>query len=360
MKNYISVNAKYYKHSNAVGEIGHVIRQFNDNKNSIESLVDENFGDFSLDSEYKLMLQKFESIKGKRFQKNANTFVDAVIGFSLDQMEELKKQPDWKNKVSDLMCLFGEDIKREYGLQPVGFNFHCDEAHVDVYGGIKKDESGRDKMNYHAHFIFINYDPLTRQAPLRKMKKSDWSKIQDIAGNRFQPLGFERGISKDITGRRHLEKQELIENSSSAMKKLKDKLLRENIDLTNKNMKLQAKARGLEKENDLLKELNERLKGQVKRWFESGLRYIKRSLKGFSARQEAIETIEDEPVEFDGSLLSDFYENLIKLSKNNEVDDQRLLSNPKCRKCKKRQAKKNGVCSFCISISNVMPTPRPK
>jgi hypothetical protein len=48
MKKYVSVNAKYYKHSKSSGEIGHVIRQFADNKNSIEHLTSENFGSFKL------------------------------------------------------------------------------------------------------------------------------------------------------------------------------------------------------------------------------------------------------------------------------------------------------------------------
>ncbi len=360
MKNYVSVNAKYYKHSKAAGGIGHVIRQFKDNKNSIEHLAGENFGSFYLDGEYKSLLEEFEKIKGKKFQKNANTFIDAVIGFSLDQMEVLKKRPDWKNELTRVIDLFGEDIKREYGLQPVGFNFHCDEAHTDKYGNVKKDDIGRDKMNYHAHFIFINYDPITKQAPLRNMKKKDWSKIQDIAGAKFESLGFERGISKEITGKKHLEKQELIESSSNEIKKIKDSLITDCIDLTNSNIKLRNESIDLQNENKLLHDINERLKGQIKKWFESGLRYIKRSLKGFKARSEAIETIKNEPVEIDDSLFDEFYEGIARLSKNKEIKNQRLALATQCRKCTKRPAKKNGICSYCMAKSRLIPKPRPR
>jgi len=346
MKNYISVNAKYYKHSKASGEIGHVIRQFSDNRNSIGNLVGENFGGFNLDSEYKSMLSEFEAVKGKKFQSNANTYIDAVIGFSLDQMEVLKDQIDWKESISKCMHQFGEAIKEEYGLQPVGFNFHCDEAHTDKLGNIVKDNNGRDRMNYHAHFIFINYDPISKQAPLRKMKRKDWSKIQDIAGDIFEELGFERGISKEITGKRHLEKQELIEASYSEIKIIKDSLAQECVELTNNNMKLERECHELKTENKQLKALNERLKEQVKKWVYAGLKFIKKSLKGFDAKSEAINTVVNEPDQIEEPIKKDFYDSIADMGQSDDI--LKIRGDLLCRSCKKRTVKKKGlVCAFC-------------
>jgi FtsZ-binding cell division protein ZapB len=346
MKNYISVNAKYYKHSKSSGEIGHVIRQFSDNINSIESLLGENFGDLNLDTKYKSMLAEFEKVKGKKFQSNANTYIDAVVGFSLDQMEVLKGQPDWKERISKSMELFGEAIKQNYGLQPVGFNFHCDEAHTDKHGNIVKNESNRDKINYHAHFIFINYDPLTKQAPLRKMKKVDWSRIQDIAGETFEKLGFERGISKEITGKRHLEKQELIENSYREIKDIKSSLVKECIDLTNKNMKLERECSELKSENRHLKAINERLKEQIKKWVYAGLKFIKKSLKGFDAKPEAVKTVMSEPDQIEELLKKDFYESIAKIGQSDKI--LKVREELLCKSCKKRTVRKKGiVCTFC-------------
>jgi uncharacterized protein YcbK (DUF882 family) len=297
------------------------------------------------------MLAEFEKVKGKKFQSNANTYIDAVVGFSLDQMEALKGQPDWKDRISNCMELFGEAIKQNYGLQPVGFNFHCDEAHTDKHGNIVKNESDRNKMNYHAHFIFINYDPLTKQAPLRKMKKADWSRIQDIAGDTFEELGFERGISKEITGKRHLEKQELIENSYREIKGIKSSLVKECIDLTNKNMKLERECGELKSENRHLKALNERLKEQIKKWVYAGLKYIKRSLKGLDAKKAAKETVANEPDGMDSPIIDKFYGDLSSLSNNNVIHNYRKTDKTMCKRCKKRPVKKNSICSYCQSIS---------
>lgn len=348
MKNYVSINVKYYKNSKSSGEIGHVIRQFSDNKNSIAHLVDENFGNFDLDIKYKGMISELERVKGKKFQENANTFMDAVLAFSLDQMEVIKKNSNWKEKMSECMGQFGEALKDKYGLQPVGFNFHCDEGHTNKNGDLIFDETGRLKMNYHAHFIFINYDPITKQSPLRKMKRADWSKIQDIAGEAFESLGFERGVSSEITGKRHLEKQELIESSYKEVKKIKDSLIRECTDLTNQNMKLTSEISSLKIENRRLKALNEQLKEQIKKWVYAGLKFIKKSLKGFDARSEAVNTVLNEPDQLDEPIKKDFYDSIAEMGQNDSIKKVREAF--LCSSCKKRNVRRKGlVCTFCSS-----------
>ena len=346
MKNYVSFNVKYYKKSKASGEIGHVIRQFADNKNSIDYLVGENFGGFDLDSKYRDMVSEFEGVKGKKFQSNANTFMDAILAFSLDQMEVIKKDPDWKERMTMCMNKFGEVLKEQYGFQPVGFNFHCDEGHTNNHGDIILDDNGKPKMNYHAHFIFINYDPITKQAPLRKMKRGDWSKIQDIAGEAFGSLGFERGVSSKITGKRHLEKKDLIENSYKEVKKIKDSLINECIDLTNENIKLTSEISFLKQENTELRALNEQLKDQIKKWVYAGLKFIKKSLKGFNAKSEAVNTVLNEPSQIDDPIKKDFYESIASMGKSDDI--LKVREDLLCRSCKKRTVKKKGlVCAFC-------------
>lgn len=348
MKNYVSFNVKYYKHSKASGEIGHVIRKFADNKNSIDYLVGENFGNFDVDTKYKVMLSHFEKIKGKKFQANANTFMDAVLAFSLDQMEVIKKEPDWKEKMIKCMDQFGEILKEQYGLQPVGFNFHCDEGHTNKNGDLILNDKGMPKMNYHAHFIFINYNPVTKQAPLRKMKRGDWSKIQDIAGEAFGSLGFERGISAEITGKRHLEKQELIESSYKEIKKIKDTLVKECSDLTNQNMKLTSELNSLKLENEKLKALNIKLKRQIKKWVYAGLEFIKKSLKGFDPTSEAVKTILSEPEQIEDPIKKEFYDSIAEMGKNDSIN--KVREDFLCSSCKKRNVRRKGfVCTFCSS-----------
>ncbi|NVK37487.1 MAG: hypothetical protein HWE18_06155 [Gammaproteobacteria bacterium] len=348
MKNYVSFNVKYYKHTKASGEIGHVIRQFADNKNSIDHLVGENFGNFDIDTRYRTMLSDFEKIKGKKFQANANTFMDAVLAFSLDQMEVIKKEPEWKDRMTKCMDQFGEVIKDQYGLQPVGFNFHCDEGHTNKNGDLILEDKGKPKMNYHAHFIFINYDPVTKQAPLRKMKRGDWSKIQDLAGEAFSDLGFERGISAEITGKRHLEKQDLIESSYKEAKKLKDTLVKECLDLTNQNMKLTSEINSLRTENEKLKALNAKLKNQIKKWVYAGLAFIKKSLKGFDPTSEAVKTILSEPDQIEDPIKKEFYDSIADMGQSDSI--KKVKEDLLCRSCKKRNVRRKGlICTFCSS-----------
>jgi len=294
------------------------------------------------------MLSNFEGIKGKKFQSNANTFMDAVLAFSLDQMEVIKKDSNWKEKMTECMGQFGEVLKDKYGLQPVGFNFHCDEGHTNINGDLILDETGRPKMNYHAHFIFINYDPITKQAPFRKMKRSDWSKIQDLAGEAFGSLGFERGISSEITGKRHLEKQELIETRYKEIKEIKDSLVKECIELTNKNMKLTSEISSLTKENKKLRYLNEQLKNQIKKWVYAGLAFIKKSLKGFDPTPEAIKTILSEPELIEEPIKKDFYDSIAEMGQNDTI--KKVKEGLLCSRCKKRNVRRKSlVCTFCSS-----------
>lgn len=205
MKRYISINSKYYKHSNASGELGHVDRHFHKNKNSFDNLTHLNFGSGDLLAEYQALRRKAESQKGKKMQSNSNTFVDSVVAFSRDQMNELmEKHPgDWQEKIDCCFAELGNKIRDKYGFEPVGYNMHMDEGHEDP-------ETGEIKNNYHAHMTMFNYDFVTGKAPLRSMKKKDWGNLQDLAGEAFESLGFKRGNPQGKKKKRHLEKDEYI------------------------------------------------------------------------------------------------------------------------------------------------------
>jgi gas vesicle protein len=69
MKKFVSVNAKYYKNSNAAGELGHVNRLFKDNVNAFKEYTKDNFGSSdNLMNEYKKIHEKRNSV-GKKAQK---------------------------------------------------------------------------------------------------------------------------------------------------------------------------------------------------------------------------------------------------------------------------------------------------
>jgi len=223
MKNFVSFNAKYYKNSNASGEIGHVQRAFAKNTNQIVEFAKDNFGcGYNIYDRYKDVFNQVEGIKNKKIQKTANTFMDGVLSFSRDQMMEIMKDPDWKTSFSDHIEQFMQDVKEKTGMEPLGWEMHMDEGHKDPV-------TGEYKMNYHAQCIFFNYDFKTNKAPLRDLMgrkgESIWSKLQDTAGQRFEDLGFVRGVSADMTKAKHQEKDDFIASKQAEIDRLQAELV---------------------------------------------------------------------------------------------------------------------------------------
>jgi len=222
-KNFVSFNAKYYKNSNAAGEIGHVQRVFAENTNQIKEFAKDNFGcGYNIYDRYKDVFKQVEGIKKKKIQENANTFMDGVLSFSRDQMLEIMKAPDWKTTFSEHIEQFMQDVKEKTGMEPLGWEMHMDEGHKDP-------ETGEYKMNYHAQCIFFNYDFKTNKAPLRDLMgrkgESIWSKLQDTAGQRFEDLGFVRGVSADMTKAKHKEKDDFIASKQAEIDRLQAELV---------------------------------------------------------------------------------------------------------------------------------------
>lgn len=60
-KHYCAVNTKYYKDSQASGEIGHVLRSFKQNENCFSTLTKNNFGHTF--SEHNLNIKQYYDIK---------------------------------------------------------------------------------------------------------------------------------------------------------------------------------------------------------------------------------------------------------------------------------------------------------
>ena len=227
MSNFVAINAKYYKNSNSSGGIGHVQRVFAENRNSIKEFQSNNFGcGFDILDKYNETYKKVEEIKGKKIQKTANTYMDSVLIFSQNQVEELMKKPNWKADFSQHINDLMQDMKNETGLEPMGWEMHMDEGHKDP-------TTGKYVMNYHAHLIFYNFDFKTNKAPLRELmgRKSDsiWSKLQDVAANRFADLGFIRGVSAEMSKVKHLEKDEHIAAKQAEIERLQAELAQRQI-----------------------------------------------------------------------------------------------------------------------------------
>tara|TARA_R100001377_G_scaffold85305_2_gene71420 strand:- start:1079 stop:1981 length:903 start_codon:yes stop_codon:yes gene_type:complete len=209
-KSFVSLNAKYWKHSKAVGLFAHSERLFQKNKNVIDpELTKLNFGTKGLSKAYQSIHQQRQSIKKAR--NDANTLIEGILAFSNDRFQELEKKlskQQLREEFDNQLQVLIKKIEKKYKLKFLAYQFHLDEFHVD--------RKGDKKINYHAHVFFYNYDFETNTSPLRAMKRKDWSTIQDLCGFSFSKWKFRRGISKEKTNREHLEKDDFIKQKHKA------------------------------------------------------------------------------------------------------------------------------------------------
>lgn len=209
-KNFVSFNAKYWKHSKAIGLFSHSERVFQKNKNVLDPELSKlNFGTKELSKTYQFIHQQRQSIKKAR--NDANTLIEGVLAFSNDRFQELENKlskQQLREEFDSQLKVLVKKIEKKYKLKFLAYQFHMDEFHLD--------KRGDKKVNYHAHVFFYNYDFETNTSPLRAMKRKDWSTIQDLCGFSFSKWKFRRGVSKEITNRGHLEKDDFIKQKHKA------------------------------------------------------------------------------------------------------------------------------------------------
>ena len=116
---------------------------------------------------------------------------------------------------------FGEECRQRWGITPLQIFLHKDEGH---WLGGQPDAEDKEsfqvgerwfKPNYHAHIVFdwMNHDTGKSQ----KLNDEDMTEMQSLASD---ILLMERGQSKAVTGKEHLERNDFI------IKKQKEELQR--------------------------------------------------------------------------------------------------------------------------------------
>lgn len=210
MRNYISVNAKYYKatevskrakHNDRSAKIDYLLPIENRKFNNIEN----NFGQFSMGEKFSLLNQKKQQIqKEKGFYKKDDDLIEMVVSLSEEQALNYLNQEGGDDKLFSGFLQLAEDIKMKFGFEPCGISLHLDEGFVTPTGDIK--------YNIHAHLDFLNFDFKNEKTVLRNMKKQHWRDLQDLAQNSFQKkdLDFIRGEQKLDNSKDHLEKNDYI------------------------------------------------------------------------------------------------------------------------------------------------------
>ena len=106
---------------------------------------------------------------------------------------------------------FGEECQKRWGITPLQIFLHKDEGHwLSGQPEVDDKESlqvGKRwfKPNYHAHIVFdwMNHDT----GKSRKLNDEDMTEMQSLASD---ILLMERGQSKAVTGKEHLERNDFI------------------------------------------------------------------------------------------------------------------------------------------------------
>ena len=95
---------------------------------------------------------------------------------------------------------FCDVCKERWGITPLQIFIHRDEGHYETPG-----DKTSWKPNYHAHIVWDWMDHDTGKSC--KLLPQDMSEMQTILA---EALGMERGTSKELTGREHLERTDYI------------------------------------------------------------------------------------------------------------------------------------------------------
>ena len=144
----------------------------------------------------------------ERERKGKNGKIIKVAGCSPIREGVLLIRPD--TTLADVRR-FGEECQKRWGITPLQIFLHKDEGH---WLGGQPDPEDREsfqvnerwfKPNYHAHIIFdwMNHDT----GKSRKLNDEDMTEMQSLASD---ILLMERGQSKAVTGKEHLERNDFI------------------------------------------------------------------------------------------------------------------------------------------------------
>ena len=179
-----------------------------------EQWINPNFGTPELQTHYDNIKRMVKEKTGRAMQekererKGKNGKIIKVAGCSPIREGVLLIRPD--TTLADVHK-FGEECQRRWGITPLQIFLHKDEGH---WLGGKPDTEDKEsfqvggkwfKPNYHAHIVFdwMNHDT----GKSRKLNDEDMAAMQTLASD---ILMMERGQSKNVTGKEHLERNDFI------------------------------------------------------------------------------------------------------------------------------------------------------
>ena len=179
-----------------------------------EQWINPGFGTTELRTHYDNIKRMVKEKTGRAMQekererKGKNGKIIKVAGCSPIREGVLLIRPD--TTLADVHK-FGEECKQRWGITPLQIFLHKDEGH---WLGGKPDAEDKEsfqvgekwfKPNYHAHIVFdwMNHDT----GKSCKLNDEDMTEMQSLASD---ILMMERGQSKNVTGKEHLERNDFI------------------------------------------------------------------------------------------------------------------------------------------------------
>ena len=179
-----------------------------------EQWINPGFGNPDLQAHYDYIKRMVKEKTGRAMQekererKGKNGKITKVAGCSPIREGVLLIRPD--TTLADV-CKFGEECQQRWGITPLQIFLHKDEGHWLSGQPEAEDKESFQingkwfKPNYHAHIVFdwMNHDT----GKSRKLNDEDMTEMQSLASD---ILLMERGQSKAVTGKEHLERNDFI------------------------------------------------------------------------------------------------------------------------------------------------------
>ena len=179
-----------------------------------EQWINPDFGNPDLQTHYDNIKRMVKEKTGRAMQekererKGKNGKIIKVAGCSPIREGVLLIRPE--TTLADVRE-FSEECQRCWGITPLQIFLHKDEGH---WLGGKPDAEDKEsfqvggkwfKPNYHAHIVFDWMNHETGKS--RKLNDEDMAAMQTLASD---ILMMERGQSKNVTGKEHLERNDFI------------------------------------------------------------------------------------------------------------------------------------------------------
>ena len=192
-----------------------------------EQWINPDFGTPELRTHYDNIKQMVKEKTGRAMQekererKGKNGKIIKVAGCSPIREGVLLIRPD--TTLADVRK-FGEECQRRWGITPLQIFLHKDEGHwLNGQPEAEDKESFQVgnrwfKPNYHAHVVFDWMNHETGKS--RKLNDEDMATMQTLASD---ILLMERGQSKAVTGKEHLERNDfIIEKQKAELQRIEE------------------------------------------------------------------------------------------------------------------------------------------